>query len=437
MLTNLRQDIVHQLCACLDNAGIAYVIIGRCRDLGLLDKHDVDFVLGGVTLNQVHKIVFAVTSASNGAWEVIQRIQYESNGVFFVIRDNIKNTLVMIDICSDYIVNGVLFFSANYLLYKRKIGEFGLAYAWPRREFIYYLLKKIRKKELTAAHGQHLSRVWWSDPQGCVAELTDFFLPNQIRCIEQAACSGNWSYVQKQISVLRATLYSSLSLWSPLLLGREWLRCYNRIIIPTGLHLVFLGPDGSGKSSVISGVVASLSAAFRRHLIIHFRPGLLRRRRTDPVTDPHARLPRGKIISFIKIAYNLLDYWGGWLINIYPIKVQSGLVIFDRYFHDIFVDPRRYRYGGPVRLARLAGRLIPQPDLWIVLDAPAEVIQARKQEVESRESARQKEGYLALARDFDNVVIINAAQGLELVIADTNQAILSFMAERAKQRYAS
>ena len=44
-------------------------------------------------------------------------------------------------------------------------------------------------------------------------------------------------------------------------------------------------------------------------------------------------------------------------------------------------------------LARLVGLLMPEPDLWLLLDAPVEVVRARKQEVSEKETARQLDAY--------------------------------------------
>ncbi len=74
-------------------------------------------------------------------------------------------------------------------------------------------------------------------------------------------------------------------------------------------------------------------------------------------------------------------------------------------------------------LARLVGKLVPQPDLWILLDAPAEVLQARKQEVPFEETVRQRQAYLDLVNGFNNSVIIDASQTIDKVITDTNRAI--------------
>lgn len=124
----------------------------------------------------------------------------------------------------------------------------------------------------------------------------------------------------------------------------------------------------------------------------------------------------------------------GNLTWLYPRYVRSTLVIFDRYFHDLLADPMRYRYGGSLNLARLLGRTLTQPDLVFILDAPAEILQSRKQEVSFAESARQRTAYQSLAAEFNNSHIINTNQPVEQVIHDVLSQVLDFLETRTHRR---
>jgi hypothetical protein len=66
---------------------------------------------------------------------------------------------------------------------------------------------------------------------------------------------------------------------------------------------------------------------------------------------------------------------------------------------------------------------MPRPRLWVLLDAPAEVLQARKQEVTAAESARQRQAYLAFVRQQQEYAIVDAAQPLDEVIAEVERAV--------------
>ena len=202
------------------------------------------------------------------------------------------------------------------------------------------------------------------------------------------------------------------------------------------MMLVFLGPDGSGKSSVIERVMVDLAPSFSAVRYMHLRPklGLTVVLNGPPVVDPHAQVPRGLLTSLVKVVYFFFDYTFGYLLKVRPLLARSTFVVFDRYYHDMLVDPRRYRYGGPMWLARWVGSIIPGPDIFILLDAPPEILQARKKEVTFDETSRQRQAYLELVQGMKNGKVIDASQPLDKVVADVNRVVLDFMAERMRKR---
>jgi thymidylate kinase len=139
-------------------------------------------------------------------------------------------------------------------------------------------------------------------------------------------------------------------------------------------------------------------------------------------------------MSLLKLGYFSLDYIIGYFGKIYLMLVQSTLVLFDRYYHDILIDPKRYRYNGPMWLARWVGKIIPKPDLFILLDASPEVLQARKKEVPFEETAQQQKTYLELVRGMKNGVVVDVSRPLDDVVVEVNKVILDFMAERTRKR---
>ncbi len=200
------------------------------------------------------------------------------------------------------------------------------------------------------------------------------------------------------------------------------------------LKIVILGPDGAGKSSVLEGLMRNLSQSGRVVRMRHLKPRLLPLRRGEPVTivpDPHAKPPRSALVSVAKILFWLVEEWYERLFK----EKSDTLLLCDRYYHDLLVDPLRYRYGGPAWIARLVGGWMPPPALWILLDAPAEVLQARKREVPFEETTRQRQAYLAFVRRQREHLILDASQPLDRVIAEAERAIAAIdSARRLAQR---
>ncbi|MGD0830835.1 MAG: hypothetical protein ABR907_07830 [Terracidiphilus sp.] len=139
------------------------------------------------------------------------------------------------------------------------------------------------------------------------------------------------------------------------------------------------------------------------------------------------------MVSIVKILLWLVEEWQANLFQ----DDRAALLICDRYYHDLLIDPKRYRYGGPVWVAKLVGKLMPRPSMWILLDAPAAVLQRRKQEVPFNETARQRLAYLTFIEKQQRYAVVNAAQPLEKVIADAENAIKSAMIKNDGNRGAS
>jgi thymidylate kinase len=132
-----------------------------------------------------------------------------------------------------------------------------------------------------------------------------------------------------------------------------------------------------------------------------------------------------------------LDYWLGYVFVLRPFLVRSGLVIFDRYFQDLLIDPLRYRYGGSMWLAKFIGRLVPPPDLpFLVLDAEDEVILSRKREVPPEELRRQREGYQQFTLNAKRATLVKTDRGIERTVEEATRFIVEYLTQRFERRNA-
>lgn len=201
-----------------------------------------------------------------------------------------------------------------------------------------------------------------------------------------------------------------------------------------GLCIAFFGPDGVGKSAVIEAVKLELGPAFSAVVQFHFRPMFGREGLDRPaVTAPHAQPPRGWLISCAKLLYWLLDCWLGYLVAVRPARRHSRLVIFDRYYPDVLVDPVRYRLPASAHpFASWLATLAPRPDLCVLLDVPAEVVQRRKHEVSLAESQRQRLAYRAMFQPAPAKLLVNADAPVDEVAHEIIVAI-STLLQRSSQ----
>ncbi len=197
----------------------------------------------------------------------------------------------------------------------------------------------------------------------------------------------------------------------------HYLHLIKRWMYHPGFMICILGPDGVGKSSVIECM--ENTTIFDKSTAFYLLPGFLKRYRMSQKkentanTDPHGRPRRSYLFSVFKVFVWLYEYYFGYYFIIKKHLFLGHLVVFDRYYSDIIIDQKRYRYRGSTKLLRLVNMLLPSPDATFILTASPEIIQSRKQEVPFDETKSQIERYLSYSNNSENCYIISTEQSIE------------------------
>ncbi|RMF59466.1 MAG: hypothetical protein D6748_06325 [Calditrichaeota bacterium] len=195
-----------------------------------------------------------------------------------------------------------------------------------------------------------------------------------------------------------------------------------------GLIVAIMGPDGAGKTALVEGLKHELSTVFQQVEIFHFRPRIFHSKKPGAkVIDPHGKPLRSWETSILKLFYYMLDYILGFFLCIWPLLRRSTLVVFDRYYYDLLVDPKRYRYGGPMGLVAVVAKLIPKPDLILILDVPVDRLLQRKQEVTRDTLLKLRKAYVKMATTLPNAVILNGAVPAFEVVQQARGIILDWL----------
>ncbi|HEX6386501.1 MAG TPA: hypothetical protein VF177_17655 [Anaerolineae bacterium] len=213
---------------------------------------------------------------------------------------------------------------------------------------------------------------------------------------------------------------------------KRYLKSIRLWLSPPCPWIAILGVDGSGKSSVLQALSERfLAAPIAGVKVIHRRPALVypanEQKPGEPITH-YSKPAHGKVKSTVKLVVMVLDWLFGYWGQLAHQRAQGYLLFCDRHsLLDMIADPLRYRYGGSAWLVRLALRLVPMPDLVLLLDAPVAVLQARKQELPIEEVTRQRQAYLELIRMLPNGRIIDASRPLNQVVAKAEDVISTHM----------
>ncbi len=161
-----------------------------------------------------------------------------------------------------------------------------------------------------------------------------------------------------------------------------------------GCVVAVLGPDGAGKGTVTAALAESLPVGVTRVYLGD------RRAQTPaaagagtPAREEPA--PGGAVRSAREVVFLLrkLLFWGPPLLRASVAAWRGHVVLTDRHPLDaVAVRPRRTPVGGAVERF-LATRVVPTPDAVVVLDAPGEVLFARKGEHSPERLEAWRQGY--------------------------------------------
>ena len=155
--------------------------------------------------------------------------------------------------------------------------------------------------------------------------------------------------------------------------------------------------------------------------------------------DPTKNKPRprslvkrwlGALKTNLRVANQLAEEWFRQGVVGYYLR-QKYIVVFDRHF---FSDYYAYDVAGedPNRplFSRLHGflldRFYPKPSLVILLDAPVEVLLARKGEGTAELLQRRRQEYLDLQQVVAHFYRVDATQPIERVVKQVTQLIQDF-----------
>lgn len=256
-----------------------------------------------------------------------------------------------------------------------------------------------------------------------------------LACEERPEISEKWIRPLRHAlwwRAFRRAPFTTLTRWA-IYRKNQISRCAN----PPAPWVAILGLDGSGKSTIAKSIKKTRGRGkpFMDVRIAHWRPFFFHKSQDmGPVVEPHGKSKRGTLSSLAKLGFLVLEWiFGFWQCILRP-RAKGQLVIFDRHYVDLLVDPRRYRYGAPLWVARLVGALIPKPDLFILLDLPAEVARSRKPEVPLEEARRLRQRYLDLTQSLPNAHVVNAARPLDEVVAEVEEIILTAQQKRTTAR---
>jgi hypothetical protein len=187
--------------------------------------------------------------------------------------------------------------------------------------------------------------------------------------------------------------------------------------------IVLVGPDGSGKTTLIDKIKKDSNLVFRsnsnRFKVFHHRPHVLpnisqifkkelnQKEEYNLNFNPHSDRQSNSIISFFKILYYTTDYFLGYFIKQISLQRENKFIIYDRYYYDFIVDQKRSALYVNRNLAIwLYNLFIPKPNKIFFIKVDAQSAHDRKKELPVNIIDEINSKYDRLTLKFQNFKIV-------------------------------
>lgn len=431
----------------LKKNNVNYCVLRNYESLPEHVGHDIDIILNEKDFELFNKSINTV--AESKGWEVIYiRNKYMFYTIMFYKIDLSSVNTLKLDVWTELSWRGAPYIDSEFVL--DNTIEYKNFYI--TRSGCEAAITSI--KELTGGgnipqkYYQKIKKLALEDKQGFLKSTEPIF-GQYANELYSAVTDGNWSMIDDNKVVIKNKIFSSnnklknmkrtISFWKS-----EIIRRTKNSIHPKGSLIAFVGPDGSGKSSVINLVSLSLSEFYPENHKFHMRFNLFPELKTGlgltTVKEKNSNLPTGKKETKMierKTKVSLLRFFASWAVvlfytiefwlsnySVWRIKSRAGLILFDRYYYDYFVQPS---YRDIIwRFRNILLFFVPKPDAVIYLKASPETVYKRKGELNIKEIETQNYYFSKTLSSIKGSYIINTEEKkLDEINAEVCQIIIN------------
>jgi thymidylate kinase len=438
MLKNLLKPFFDNL----NTQNISYCVCGNYDQLPEYTAHDIDIWTEDV--DELEKILFQVAKKNNFILYLSNRTANGSNNFFYQIT-NSDMEFVRIDILKECAWLSFVPIIQAQQIADDKVKHKNFYVAEPIIEtsmhLLYPLINQgiVKEKYRDKIHLLHDNEKFESLLVKSLGKSAATKLINKIKL-------RNWTDIENNVSYYRLKLVLT-KIYQENLNFVNFIYCFiqsniKRLFKPSGLFIVFLGPDGCGKTTLINHLSNSLEQSFLKKRNYYWRPFILPRLRrllpfwknlscTQSQEDKSdIKLTKtNKVLFLVKFIYYFLDYIIGRL-KYQSLWSRGGLVIFDRYYYDHIVYPERFGFIVSRKIMLFFEKIIPKPDIMFFLYASPDTLIQRKQELSLAEIRRQLQDYDDLITKIPFACKIDTSESIAVVEKKIIKICLDYMSER-------
>ena len=223
--------------------------------------------------------------------------------------------------------------------------------------------------------------------------------------------------------------------------------------------IALIGGDGAGKTTISNKLMASFPSSLKylymgtnahssnfalpTSRLIYFFKRLAYKKEQEKAGKPssaefisthdlgHSSDKRGKLGATARMLNRLLEEWLRQIIS-WSYQARGHIVLYDRHcLFDFAPKPNnpKKRLSDRIHYSMLS-HLYPKPDMVFFLDAPPEVLFARKGEASVEYLRSKRETYLNQGKKMNNFFQIDVTQSVDKVFADITRHIDDVLGEQ-------
>jgi thymidylate kinase len=208
---------------------------------------------------------------------------------------------------------------------------------------------------------------------------------------------------------------------------------------PRSLTVALLAPDGGGKTTLATELSKRFFLPSR---YIYMGTNIEASTVGLPTTrwiqsqsrrpSSMRRLPLWLIARGLRFPNNVLEQWYRYGLSYYHMA-RGRMIVFDRYVFDAPGVARKKSLKSRLR-NWLVSAIAPKPDLVVFLDAPGEVLYARKGEHSPALLEQQRQHYLRLQTHLPQMVVVDATNNADQVRRSVTSLIWQWYAANIQRR---
>lgn len=438
--------LLEELFKRLSSEKIAYCILRNYEQLPVFIDNDIDIWIYKEDRFKFLNILFE--TAKNTAWQVISHnLRFGFKWDTYLVKEEEVIKTIHLDCCWFFCWRNILFIDETIcfkktLLFKEKfvIPSKGVEAS------ILLLQNLLYNRKVKEKYKVRIQEYTKSDPDGFLLSINKPFGEKVAKLIHELSRNGQWELLEKKAGFFRWAvcrksfindIFNQMRRWSMYLVGQ----LKKILVLNNGLFIVFIGPDGSGKTTTTNNLFQSeIKRLFQKKIYFHghfrYLPELKKisalligKERVKDVYEKQAVndkfqniKPFNTLRAMIYPLYYGMNYFLGHKF-IWKEKAIASFIIFDRYFYDYFLQIPYL--NCPRWLLYAITKFIPKPDAIIYLKNEPRIIHARKPELPVEEIERQTEICQKMVKRFKNTFVVETSQNPKKVVKEIQEIIIN------------